>query len=116
MTTEVHVAGPCYKEVTVHARLSTSSGIDSATLARQATASLDAFLDPLHGGPQGGGWPVGRAVYRTEVMAVLSALPGVSHVDDVTLQVNDEDAARCGNAELCPLGLVTPGAHRITIG
>ncbi len=115
LTTEIHVVGPCYKQITVLARLHASAAVDVARLRQQSVEALETFFHPLRGGPRGTGWPIGRPLYRTEVMAVLSAVPGVTYVDDVRTQVNSDDAARCGNAEICPRGLVTSGAHQITI-
>ena len=42
--------------------------------ARQA---LRAFFHPLTGGPEQTGWPFGRAVYASEVSAVLEQLDGM---------------------------------------
>lgn len=116
LTTELHVVAPCYRTVAVHARLhSTGPVADRPPLVERAGRALDEFLHPLRGGPDGRGWPVGRDVYRAEVMALLGGLPGVSHVVDLELQVGGEDAARCGNAGVCRTGLVAPGEHRISI-
>ena len=131
VTTEVHVIGPEYTTVAVQATLHVGASIKSSDLIAQATAKLNQFLDPLEGGPDGRGWPIGRAVYRSEILAVLNGLPGVRYVDGVSLDVVDETkttsssccgaeqaptkSARCGNVEICPHGLVVPGHHRITI-
>lgn len=115
LTTEVHVVGPCYTTVAVEARLHLRSGADARTVTAAARAALDRFLDPLVGGPDGEGWPVGRDVYRAELMALLNDLPGVSYVDELGLKVGNQPSARCGNAPVCRHGLVVPGAHQITI-
>ncbi|MEO8339277.1 MAG: baseplate J/gp47 family protein, partial [Nitrospirota bacterium] len=130
LTTEVHVIGPEYTKVAVRATLHATPETSSRELIAQATASLNQFFDPISGGPDGSGWPMGRAVYRAEILALLNALPGVVYVDEVILETvvksptaacdccqEQERAipARCGNIDICPHGLVVPGQHHITV-
>lgn len=115
LTTELHVVGPCYTPVAVHARLHAVPGADARRLSAQARQALDAFFHPLSGGPDGSGWPVGRDVYESEVMALLGALPGVAAVDQVGLQSEGDAEPRCGNLPICPDCLVASGQHQIRI-
>jgi predicted phage baseplate assembly protein len=115
LTTELHVVGPCYTVVSVEARLHPTPGANARTLAASARAALNDFLDPLRGGPDHTGWPVGRDVYRAEIMALLNEIPGVSFVDDVVIKVGEGQGARCGNVTVCRHGLIASGTHRITI-
>ena len=87
LTTEVHVIAPAFLTVAVSARLSATAGANASALMSTSQASLNAFLDPLYGGVDGTGWPAGRAVYPSEIMAVLNSLPGVEYVDDVRIEV-----------------------------
>ena len=111
LTTEVYVIGPSYTPVTVHARLHVTSG--SSTDVAAAIEALDAFFHPLTGGPEGRGWPVGRSVYRSEVLALLQALPGVLYIDEFSLETGGGDM-RCEEVPLCPDGLIASGSHKIT--
>jgi hypothetical protein len=115
LTTEVHVVGPCFTVVAVYARLHTSPGVDARALEETANAALNRFLDPLHGGRDGSGWPLGRDVHRAPVMALLQSLPGVIYVDELALQAGDGPKDLCGNVTICPHGLVVPGRHRLSI-
>jgi predicted phage baseplate assembly protein len=115
LTTEVHVVGPCYATVSVQAQLHTAAGFDRTQLVSHARTALARCLDPLRGGEDGSGWPIGRDVYRAEILALLQDLPGVDHVDQVALQMDDGVSARCGNSSVCRHGLVASGAHQITI-
>jgi predicted phage baseplate assembly protein len=114
VTTEVTVVGPCYDEIAVGATLAAAAGADPAGLTRTATEALDAFLHPLRGGPDGHGYPIGRSVYATEVLALLAALPGVAGVTGLEL-ARDGGPPVCGNVDLCPECLPTPGHHRLTV-
>ncbi|HYH47797.1 MAG TPA: putative baseplate assembly protein, partial [Thermoanaerobaculia bacterium] len=111
--TRVVVTGPVYWDLFVRARVHPFPGTDPAELSRRVAAALDAFFDPLAGGPQGDGWPFGRDVYRSEVLQVLDETPGVDHV--LSLELVVDGVGRCGNVCLGPTGLVAAGAHEITV-
>jgi predicted phage baseplate assembly protein len=113
VTTEIHVVAPTYVTVTVAAFLHISSTADPGPLPALAQQALDRLFNPLLGGPAGAGWPIGRAVYRTEIMALLAALPGVLTVTDLTLQAGDA-APVCGNIDICQTDLVRSGQHQVT--
>jgi len=74
--------------------------------------ALDAFLDPLQGGPAGLGWPFGRDVYRSEILQVIGRVDGVDHVSSLEL-VPGTGEAECGNLCVGPTSLVRPGSHAI---
>lgn len=113
--TEVHVIEPVYYTVNVAATLHAERGTDLGALHEAALAKLDTYLNPLLGGPTGEGWPVGRDVYRSEVLALLASLPGVVSVTGLGLQGEDDHEPRCGNLPLCKNSLPAPGAHRLAI-
>jgi predicted phage baseplate assembly protein len=114
LTLELHVTGPRYTRVAVCAELALERGAARARVIAQAEAALRKFLHPLDGGPDGKGWTVGRAVYRSEVLAVLDAIPAVHHVVSLELVSDDVAPAACGDIALCASGLVTSGMHVIT--
>jgi predicted phage baseplate assembly protein len=82
VTSEVRVIAPRYRAVGVRATLHLAAEAEAgaAAVLRQAEDAIRRFFDPLTGGPEGGGWPVGRPVYRTELLALLAGLPGVLRV------------------------------------
>jgi predicted phage baseplate assembly protein len=112
--TEFHVVGPTYVTVTVSATLHAGPGAP-ANLADGADRALDALFDPLTGGSDGDGWPFGRAVLESEVMAALNALPGVRFVDGLGISGPEDAVPRCGNLPLCPTELVDSRPHRIHV-
>lgn len=118
VTSEIHAIAPRYRRVGVDATLHIACEADPTTVRRTASSRLAAFLDPLEGGPDGKGWPFGRTVYRTEVMALLADVPGVSRVTALSLRGGGAVAQGngvCGNVALCPHELVMPGAQRLVI-
>jgi hypothetical protein len=114
VTTDIHVVGPDYVEVRVTARVRLRTGASSAKAPQRIRAALEAFLNPLTGGPESLGWPFGRAVFRTEVLQIIDSVPGVDHVTAMALQTPG-GAAQCGDIALCPMALVRSGAHEIEV-
>lgn len=114
VATVVHVTGPDWTRVSVKATLRTRRGMDAA-LRADAARRIDAFFDPLTGGPDNTGWPFGRPVYRSEVLALLDALTGVSAVEKLALTRDDLPDDLCNNIALCPHGLVLSGTHEFTV-
>jgi hypothetical protein len=76
--------------------------------------ALQRFLDPLLGGPDGNGWPLGRDVYVSEILATIARVPGVQHVTSVALLVPGQPP-QCGNVCLGPLALTLSGVHQIEV-
>ncbi|MEJ1961445.1 MAG: putative baseplate assembly protein [Gammaproteobacteria bacterium] len=111
---EVHVSGPRYTVVRVAATLTLERGAERARVFAAADAALKKFFDPLAGGPDSAGWKVGRNVYRSEVLAVLDAIPGVHHVAKLSLIADQDSPALCGDILVCANGLVTSGLHLFT--
>jgi predicted phage baseplate assembly protein len=134
LTTELHVIGPEYSTIAVQATLHAKADASPAELRDRAVYRLNEFLHPLRGGADGTGWPMGRAIYRSEILALLSELSGVIYIDGVSLKVVEKERpdstaccepyggdrgktrpSQCGNIEICPHGLVVPGNHRISV-
>jgi predicted phage baseplate assembly protein len=83
--TRVLVEPPTYRGVTVVARLAARPRVNKARVEADALDALYGLLNPLIGGPDGTGWPFGRAVQSGEVFAVLQRVRGVDVVEDVRL-------------------------------
>jgi predicted phage baseplate assembly protein len=112
--TRVEVVGPSYTEIAIRATVQTLPGAHAGELRARLLSALDAFLDPLEGGPDGTGWPFGRDVYRSEILHVLDRTPGVDYVASLEI-IRDGQESQCGNICLPSDGLTTPGAHSIDI-
>jgi predicted phage baseplate assembly protein len=112
LTSELHVVGPHYVGVTVSATLHVSE--PSAAVAARAQAALDAFFDPLRGGPVGSGWPFGRGVLESDLLELLARLPGVAYVDELRIAA-DGAPPRCQNLALCRTDLVDSQTHQIVV-
>lgn len=114
LTTRLEVVGPHYLTVDVIADVRSKPYVDGTRVRAQILHAIDVFLDPLHGGPDGLGWPFGRDVYRSEILQLIDGVPGVDHVLDLAL-VGGDGEPRCGNVSLCSTWLVSSGEHQIRI-
>jgi hypothetical protein len=112
LTTELHVVGPHYVAVTVSATLHMAEPYSG--VAERAQEALDAFFDPLHGGPVATGWPFGRGVLESDLLDALGRLPGVAYVDQLQI-ASDGGPPRCQNLALCPTDLVDSQVHHFVV-
>ncbi len=56
-----------------------------AEILRRLRISLYKYLNPLTGGMEGKGWPFGRPVYTSDIIALLQQTPGVRYLGPVLL-------------------------------
>jgi hypothetical protein len=104
LTTRHHIVGPNYVDIGIGASLALHEDALTAEAAvdalKQARAALAAYFHPMSGGPEHQGWPFGRAVYASEVYAVLEQVPAVNYVEDITLAgshpLSDDDGLVIG--------------------
>lgn len=114
LCTRLVVTGPQYLVVSVAASATALSGADPVRVEAEVITALATFLDPLVGGPAGCGWPFGRDVYRSELLALVDGVPGVDHVTSLTMSGNGSDAV-CSNLCVAPTWLVASGTHDVTV-
>ena len=112
--TRVEAVAPTYLDVAIQASVQSITGANRTNLQQAIVTALNNFLDPLIGGPNGTGWPFGRDVYRSEIMKVINAVPGVDYVASLAL-LAEGGQPQCGNVCLGPTWLVAAGTHQITV-
>lgn len=113
LTTTVRIEPPTYVEVTVEAGLKAREEANPDTVLREAQMRLYRFLNPLVGGPDGQGWPFGRALRKAEIYRELMNTPGVDYVDPVNIVVTGRGAQEL--VELPKDGLIVSGQHQIVV-
>jgi len=106
---DVHVLGPGFKEIAVHARLHARNTRESSEIERRATKMLEDFFHPLTGGEDGRGWGFGRDVQISEVYATLQRVAGV----DFVAAVEFIGASGASVLEIDENSLVFSGSHHI---
>jgi predicted phage baseplate assembly protein len=110
----IDVTGPDYLEINVAASIKAFPGQNKTALRDAVVAVLRRFLDPLLGGPDGSGWPLGRDVYQAEILQVIAAVQGVDHVLSLALSPPGS-GPQCGNVCLPALTLTVSGQHQIEV-
>src|SRR6266566_896338 len=92
VTTELYVIPPTYKPVSISVGVQVRDGYQVDAIRRWVELILRQYLAPLPPyGPDGGGWPLGRAVRRAELEAVAVQVEGVEYL--VGLQLAEPAAA-----------------------
>lgn len=89
ITTRIHAVGPRYVSVNAEAFIIAKPQTERTSAAARIAGRIRAFFDPIDGGPDGLGWPAGRALYRSEFYKLLEDDPDVDHVDRVRFTVNN---------------------------
>lgn len=86
MTTELYVIPPTYVDIAVSVGVAVKQGYQVDAVRRWVEQLLRQYLSPLPpAGPDGQGWPLGRAVRRAELEAVSVQVAGVEYVEDELL-------------------------------
>ena len=81
VTTEIYVVPPTYRPLAVSIGLAVRSGYQVDAVRRWVDTILRQYLAPLPPlGPDGSGWPLGRAVRIAELEAVAVQVEGVEFV------------------------------------
>jgi predicted phage baseplate assembly protein len=85
--TRLVVEPPAYRGITVVVTIALLPGFPREQARNDVLRALNGLLHPLKGGPDGTGWPIGRAVQVHEVTAALARIPGVNMAEKVTVQL-----------------------------
>ncbi|NJM06496.1 putative baseplate assembly protein [Candidatus Gracilibacteria bacterium] len=116
LTTRLEIGVPTYTLVGIQARLKARPEADPEKVKADAEARLYRFINPLIGGPGGDGWPFGRDLYISEVLALLQGTPGVEYVEGARMQVQGQSSEGALNKiTLAPDHLLTSAEHSIVV-
>lgn len=113
------VRGPNFVTVSVEADVVGVVATSVSTLERRVTESLNAFLNPLTGGPGGTGWWFGELPSLSELYAMLEHVDGVDHVErlSVTYRGSERDVTVTEGEPLPTVAsdvLAFSGTHDVT--
>ncbi|QEE29659.1 hypothetical protein FTW19_17700 [Terriglobus albidus] len=79
LTTRVHVTAARISSFTIRVQISAVSGVPGESAVQAGRRALLRFLDPVRGGVDGKGWPMGRAVFISDLYRVLTSQPEIRH-------------------------------------
>lgn len=122
-TARIWVSGPDWVRVSVTAQVVPASLDSAVTLSHRVTTALEAYLHPLTGGPAGQGWPFGRVPYTSDIYSLVGDLPGVDHINDlsITLHLNGQNITYTATDDLDQLAklshrnLLYSGTHQVEV-
>jgi predicted phage baseplate assembly protein len=111
---QVRLQEPEYVGVSVQTQVSLEPAYEN-TLAREEILmgikiALYKYLNPLTGGLDGKGWPFGRPVYQSDIVALLQQTPGVRYLGAVLLFAIRKQAG-VWRRESTPESLIDPGVQ-----
>jgi predicted phage baseplate assembly protein len=115
VTTGVSVVAPTTVKISISCTVKVRKRSSAAAVAARVDEAVSRFLDPLHGGPEGKGWPFGRPVYPAEIYQLVDAVEGVDYATDVAITAEGEYRETDGIIRIPPVGLVYSGSHTIGI-
>ena len=91
VTTELYVIPPTYRQIAVSVGVQAKPGYGIEAVRRWVELVIRQYLAPLPPyGPDGGGWPLGRAVYGPELEAAALQVEGVLYVECLRIAQWDE--------------------------
>ncbi|MEC4815940.1 MAG: putative baseplate assembly protein [Scytonema sp. PMC 1069.18] len=111
---QVQLQEPEYIGVSVQSQISLEPAYDN-TFAREEIlhnirTSLYKYLNPLTGGTDGKGWPFGRPIYQSDIVALLQQIQGVRYLGAVLLfPVRKQGGV--WRRQSAPEALIDPGSN-----
>lgn len=115
----VSVEPPHYVPFAIVARLRCVTSADPDRVRDDALRALHGHFGPVTGGPDGTGWPFGRAVTVGDVLGALQPVPGFAYAETTLLYEYDPAAGRRGGRaeriEVAATGLVFGIAHQLDV-
>ncbi len=107
------VTGPTYLPVGVEAAVVPANSSAGGDVFEQVVATLQAFLHPLTGGPDGRGWPFGRDVFLSDIAAKLEAVADVDYVQTLNLLL--DGTPRGEQIDVPPERIVVAGTLKVSV-
>jgi predicted phage baseplate assembly protein len=89
--TRILVTPPVFIGLTIVVDVHAREQLDADRVRDDVLRAMYLLLDPLHGGPDGTGWPFGRSVQSHEVHAALARIPGVEMAQEVSVTLFPAD-------------------------
>ncbi|MEU9372830.1 putative baseplate assembly protein [Streptomyces sp. NPDC048255] len=97
VTAELYVIPPTYVDIALSVGIRTREGYQPDAVRRWVELILRQYLAPLPPyGPEGGGWPLGRAVRRAELEAVAVQVEGLEYIEEELLLARRGEAGAGG--------------------
>jgi hypothetical protein len=119
VTSQVQLDAPEYRFVSVEVEVQSRRRANKESLLAEIQRRLYRLINPVHGGPEGTGWPWERSLFQSEVVALVQGIEGVESVEAVRLfvvDVSNDSRTAVGATITCPKdGLLASHTHRVSV-
>jgi hypothetical protein len=82
LTNRVHVVDPDYQEV----RISMQVSAGDKKIVDTVRTVIEKHIDPITGGEDKKGWPLGRNLYKSDLYYLVEGITGIDHVKRIELE------------------------------
>jgi predicted phage baseplate assembly protein len=117
LTVRLDIRAPVYYWVAARAVVRAAPGANHAQVEEAVLERLYRFLNPLVGGANGRGWPLGRDLVLSDLHQCLQNIPGVQFIRDVQLFVTAAGEGPRGDpvtaVDVVGHGVIASGVHEI---
>jgi hypothetical protein len=114
ITTNILVINPIYEKITISCNIYLKKGKSQKRATIDIINKLNQFLSPINGGPDGTGWPFGRAVYPSEIYQIIDTVEGVDYTTNLSF-IDDKSQHSKDIFKISPISLAYPGEHQLKI-
>ena len=118
LTVRLNIQEPEYTLAGVEITISAAAEADRDRVRKEADKRLYRFLNPIEGGPDGGGWPFGRDLFPSDIYACLAGLSGVEFIEEMKLFQVLADGKRkevTGRLPILEHGLIASSQHKVIV-
>lgn len=110
--TQVQLQQPNYMGVSVHAEVTLEPFYNNPSAQAEIVHSLQValyrYLNPLTGGSDGKGWPFGRPVYPSDIIAILQQKAGIQYLGAILL-FPIQKTGQTWERQTTPVPFIDPG-------
>lgn len=114
ITTRISVEKPHYTRVGVNVRIKAHVSFDEKAIRDRIIPAINTYLHPLHGGDDQKGWPFGRAIYLSDIYALLEPIEGVDCVFDIAFSGEGNYDGLKKAYLIAPESLIRTTDHHVT--
>ena len=82
LTNRIHVVDPDYQEV----RITLQVAANDNKLTDTVREVIEKYIDPITGGEDKKGWPLGRSLYESDIYYLVEGIKGIDHVKQMELE------------------------------
>lgn len=104
ITTRLHIVDPKFYDLKLDVYISLKNNTLEKTVIDNVEKSIRKYYDPLEGGKEGNGWPLGRDIFRSEIYQLIESIQDVDHVEKIEINGSDVESIRLEEYQLIRLG------------